>query len=251
MEMTDQKSIAVRVRLSVFRRMSSAEDYALCRTADKLQSEACLMSYHIEQRLDELFSPKNSGGMRVFLFAKFYEEVLREYFEKNGYQVLPGKPRIFWSKISFPFNALSDNHRRLINKLKTLRESGSHCTPDGLFVCGRSYFVWEAKNWVQELYPSPFADRVWDFAWLLAKQADYNGHSYDLSGFIISWWERENGMDEALAEVRECVYPLHVELVITKDVLRECIEGQYDWYLSLIDRKRQHIDRFFDVLLGR
>jgi hypothetical protein len=120
-----------------------------------------------------------------------------------------------------------------------------------LFVCGRSYFVWEAKNWVQELYPSPFADRVWDFAWLLAKQADYNGHSYDLSGFIISWWERENGMDEALAEVRECVYPLHVELVITKDVLRECIEGQYDWYLSLIDRKRQNIDRFFDVLLGR
>jgi len=82
MEMTDYKSIAVRVRLSVFRRMSSAEDYALCRTADKRQSEACLMSYHIEQRLDELFSPKNSGGMRVFLFAKFYEEVLREYFEK-------------------------------------------------------------------------------------------------------------------------------------------------------------------------
>ncbi len=30
------------------------------------------MSKQISQQLDELFSLKNSGGMRVFLFAKFF-----------------------------------------------------------------------------------------------------------------------------------------------------------------------------------
>ena len=208
------------------------------------------MSTQIQQQLDELFSLKNAGGMRVFLFAKFYEDLLREYFRHRGYQVLAGKPRIFWRKIPIPSDIRGDKHKRLVSRLENLQANAVYCIPDGLFVKNDNYFVWEAKNWVQELYPSPFADRVWDFAWLLSRQIEYKGQSYDLSGFIISWWEREEGMDEALAELRECVHPLTVDLVITKEVLQECIAAQYDWYLGLVRDKQKNINQFFDILLG-
>ncbi|MEM4234692.1 MAG: hypothetical protein QXU75_06060 [Candidatus Methanomethylicaceae archaeon] len=208
------------------------------------------MSNQIRQQLDGLFSLKNSGAMRVFLFAKFYEDLLREYFRHSGYQVLSGKPRIFWKKVPVPSVITSEKHKRLVNRLRELQKSAVHCTPDGLFVKDGKYFVWEAKNWVQELYPSPFADRIWDFAWLLAKQVEYKGQVYDLSGFLISWWERENGMDEALAELRKCVHPLTVDLVVTKEVLEECIAAEYDWYLALVRDRQQNVNEFFDVLLG-
>ncbi len=209
------------------------------------------MSKQISQQLDELFSLKNSGGMRVFLFAKFYEDLLREYFRHSGYQVLAGKPRIYWENIPVPSNIRGDKYKRLVSRVESLKKSAIYCTPDGLFVRNGDYLVWEAKNWVQELYPSPFAERVWDFAWLLSRQVDYKGQTYDLSGFVISWWEREDGMDEALAELRKCVRPITVDLVITKEVLQECIIAQHNWYLTLIRDRQENINQFFDVLLGK
>lgn len=208
------------------------------------------MSKQVQQQLGELFSLKNSGGMRVFLFAKFYEDLLREHFKHNGYEVYSGKPRIFWKTISPPSKTYGDNHASLIDSLKSLQRNGVHCTPDGLFKRDNAYFVWEAKNWVQELYPSPFADRIWNFAWLLAKQVEYKGQTHDLSGFVISWWEREEGMNEALAELRKCVSPLSVDLVITKEILNKCITAQDQWYINLVKDKRKNINQFFDVLLG-
>lgn len=208
------------------------------------------MSKQVQQQLNELFSLKNSGGMRVFLFAKFYEDLLRAYFRHSGYEVLSGKPRIYWNRISLPIKVRNDSHSRLANKLKELQQNAVYCIPDGLFRRDNSYFVWEAKNWVQELYPSPFADRVWDFAWLLARQVEYRGQAYKISGFVISWWEREQGMDEALTELRKCVDPLSVDLVITKEVLQECITAQYEWYINLVRDIQENINQFFDVLLG-
>jgi len=208
------------------------------------------MSKQVQEQLNELFSLKNPGGMRVFLFAKFYEDLLRAYFKHGGYEVLSGKPRIYWNRISLPIKVRSDYHSRLANKLKELQQNAVYCTPDGLFRRDNGYFVWEAKNWVQELYPSPFADRVWDFAWLLARQVEYRAQAYEISGFVISWWEREQGMDEALTELRKCVDPLSVDLVITKEVLQECITAQYEWYINLVRDIRENINKFFDVLLG-
>lgn len=208
------------------------------------------MSTLIQQQLDELFSLKNAGGMRVFLFAKFYEDLLREYFRYSGYQVLAGKPKIVWKKIRVPSKIHGNGHQRLVSRLEHFQANAVYCMPDGLFVKDDRYFVWEAKNWVQELYPSPFADRVWDFAWLLSRQTEYKGRAYELSGFIISWWEREPGMDEALAELKKCVHPLTVDLIITKEILHECIASQYEWYLDFIRQKQENINKFFDVLLG-
>jgi hypothetical protein len=208
------------------------------------------MSAQIHQQLDELFSAKQLGGMRVFLFSQFYEQLLRQYFNNNGYSVCQGKPRIYWNKIAVELNEYSGNCSRLVESLKKLQEKARHCTPDGLFVKDGKYFIWEAKNWVQELYPSPFRDRTWNFAWLLAKQVEYRGQTHNLSGFVISWWEREPGMDEALLELQKQISPMTVEIIITKEVLQECIATQPDWYINLIKCKQENIIKFFDILLG-
>lgn len=201
--------------------------------------------------LNELFSQKNSGAMRVFLFAKFYEDLLRLYLSQTGYHVLQGKPRVIWRSVPLPSLVHSNNHARLVETLTGLQNTAKYCTPDGLLVREAKQYLWEAKNWVQELYPSPFADRIWSFPWLLATNASYQGQTYPLAGFVISWWEREHGMDEALAELRRCVHPLSVEVIITKEVLRNCIAAQYPWYVQLVEEKRKNIDEFFDSLLGR
>jgi hypothetical protein len=208
------------------------------------------MSEQIRQQLDELFSAKQSGGMRVFLFSQFYEELLRQYFNHSEYDVCQGKPRIYWNKIEIPSTVHGDNCLRLVKNLKRLQQKASHCTPDGLFVKDDKYFMWEAKNWVQELYPSPFKEYAWNFAWLLAKQVEYKGKIHDLSGFIISWWEREPGMDIALLELQKQVSPMTINVVITKEVLQECIANQPEWYINLIKCKQKNIIQFFDVLLS-
>lgn len=178
------------------------------------------MSEEIKHQLDNLFSAKQSGAMRVTLFSKFYEELLRQYFSHNLYKVCKGKPRIFWKKIIIPSEVRGSNHLKLVNSLKTKQRKESYCIPDGLFVKDGKYFVWEAKNWVQELYSSPFDKYVWSFAWLLANKVEYKGKTHNLSGFVISWWEREVGMEETLIELRRQVYPLNVDLVITKEIVQ-------------------------------
>jgi len=200
--------------------------------------------------LDSLFSIKNSGGMRVFLFAKFYEDILRKYLTHIGYKVFPGKPRIFWNNISIPQGEVKEDHERLVSTLRRVQSSNVYCMPDGLLERGGRYFVWEAKNWVQELFYSPFAQRIWDFPWLLAKQVDYQGQAYLISGFLISWWDREEDWDKALAEAREIISPLSLDVIFTKDVLRECIVAQYEWYLQLVKERQQNSSEFFDILLG-
>ncbi len=204
----------------------------------------------IRVQLDTLFSKENSGGMRVFLFAKFYEELLREYLSRKGYEVCSGKPRIYWNRITLPKEQATENYARLINSLKQKQSSGVYCIPDGLLVRWGQYIVWEAKNWVQELFYSPFADRVWRFSWLLAKQVEYQGQSHPISGFLISWWEREEGVDETVTELRQCISPLGLDIIFTKDVLHECITAQYDWYLELVKEKQRNISQFFGILLG-
>lgn len=208
------------------------------------------MRKQMQAPIDELFRPANAGALRVALFAKFYEDLLRAYFTHRGYEVLPGKPRIFWKKIPLPVQVRSGYHARLATKLRQLQRHAAYCTPDGLLRRDNRYFVWEAKNWVQELFPSPFTEWVWDVAGFLARQVAYRRREYEISGFIVSWWDHEQGMSDALAELRKCVAPVSVELVIIREVLQECVGAGYEWYIALVRNIRNNIDQFFDVLLG-
>lgn len=71
------------------------------------------MREEIKYQLDALFSTKQSGAMRVALFSKFYEGLLRQYFNHNSYKVCEGEPRIFWKKITVPSEARGSNHLKM------------------------------------------------------------------------------------------------------------------------------------------
>ncbi len=204
----------------------------------------------LRKKLDDLFAKNNSGATRVVLFSKFYEELLRGYLEQKGYKVFPRKPKIYWNEIPIPKREISKNHKKLIEELKRKRNSGIYCVPDGLLEYKGKYIVWEAKNWVQELFYSPFSDSIWKFPWLLAKRVRYKDKSLPISGFLISWWENEPGLDDTLSELRQIVYPLTVDVIFTKNVLYECITNKYDWYIDLINEKWKNINEFFKILLG-
>jgi hypothetical protein len=215
---------------------------------------------HIKENLDALFKKNNYGAMRVSLFAKFYEDILREYFRNvRGFHVFKGKPRIFWKdiQISTTTEKMNENHRKLIDELdkKKRNNEDGYCIPDGLFFKNGKYFLWEAKNWIPELFEkNPFSKYVWTFPWLLAKKVTYKGKKYPISGFIISWWDNEEGLKNALTELRQIVAPLTVEVVFTKDVLCECISRKYQWYENLmkeIQKYRKNINEFFDILMGK
>jgi len=126
----------------------------------------------MKNQIEELFSAQSLGAMRVALFSKFYEDLLRQYFDGNLYEVLQGKPRIFWKHILIPQNGSSENHYKLINNLKKKQKNAQFCIPDGLFIQNNNYYVWEAKNWIQELYPSPLRKHIWEFPWLLAREVN-------------------------------------------------------------------------------
>jgi hypothetical protein len=57
-------------------------------------------------------------------------------------------------------------------------------------------------------------------------------------------------MDQALLELQKQISPMTINIIITKEVLQECIENQPEWYLNFIKDKQKNISQFFDVLLG-
>lgn len=194
------------------------------------------------------------NGTRATLFGKFYEEIIRNWFDVQGYTVLPGKPRIYWSKQILPTGAVSPNHKRLVERLAQLREDQerSHCTPDGLIRTkdGR-HLIWEAKNWIPQLFYAPFKNTVWTFPWLLAQTANYKGEDLPIDGLLISWWDSESDICQTLTELKKCVSPLTVDIFYTKNVLADCIDRQYAWYVNIVEKKREDVSKFFDSLLGR
>jgi len=135
--------------------------------------------------------------------------------------------------------------------LRKLRDEGSHCTPDGLLKRDGAFYLWEAMNYIQPLYASPFEVLVWEWAWLLARTVTYRKIDYKLSGFVISWWSPEPDPSKVLDEVGSMIDPLTVEIIYTKDVLADCIRDRPSWYIEIVERKRSEVLEFFEGLLGR
>ncbi len=79
----------------------------------------------IKNKLDSLFirdetKGQDCGVVRVNLFARFYERLLKEYFKNVcGFEVMDGKPRVFWRDIDIPsVSPANKYHERLISELK-------------------------------------------------------------------------------------------------------------------------------------
>lgn len=188
-------------------------------------------------------------GLTATMFGKFYEEILRAWLPSQGFEVMSGKPRVYWRKQPLPRKTLSANHEKLIKALRRLRKERSHCIPDGLLKRNNGYYIWEAKNWIQPFYPAPLRDRIWEWAWLIASRVTYRKEDYDLNGFVISWWSPEPDHENILNDLRQYIEPLTVDIFYTKDVLQFCMRQKSSWYLDIVQKKKLEVMAFFDELM--
>lgn len=192
-----------------------------------------------------------SNSIRATLFGKFYEKIIRKWFETElGFIVYQGKPRIYW-KEQPPLNVdnPTQNMLNLSKYLESYKQSRSFCTPDGLLIKERKYFIWEAKNWPK--WYEPIDNVIWRSPWLIAKKVDYRKEKIEVKGIIFSWWSRPRNEEQLLAEVRKCVTPNSFDIYYTSEILNECLSKKPEWYIDIVTMEKKDIIEFFQELLGQ
>lgn len=191
-----------------------------------------------------------SNPTRATLLGRFYERILRKWFEVElGFKVHSGKPRIYWKDQPSPnIRYQTDRITKLLKIVEDIKLSKSHCTPDGLLEKDGKFYIWEAKNWPK--WHEPIENVLWNSPWLFARSADYRGRKIDLDGIVFSWWSRPASESLLLAKIKLCVAPLSFDIYYTREILNQCIARRFVWYRSIIEEQRCDIDRFFAELLG-
>jgi len=222
---------------------------------------------------EQLFSPELNkaeskyASTRSTLFGKFYERIVSNWLEeKRGYSLQrwpdksTHKPRIYWGRIyinSFNFSAYGILKTRFVDSLQDLRRKhASHCTPDGLFQMGERFYIWEAKHW--PLYPEPGGHeaQILNYLvrnpWILATEFDLSGTVRRIDGFLFSWWDIKPPQKKAELEktINDIIGKNKFEIILTRDILQDCIDEQYDWYRKIVAEEKDNVDRFFGQLLG-
>lgn len=203
------------------------------------------------------------GSTRSTLFGKFYERIISKWLEEMGYSLerwrsgAVHKPRIYWKSISldmFDFSGGWFSREEVEESLETLKSERRYCTLDGVFKRSGEFYIWEAKNWplFPEKGPKPQIKKyLTAYPWIFAKKFDLSGKEYEISGFLFSFWymtpedkrEIEEGVNRIIGENR-------FKIILTRELLDECINEQYDWYREIIKQERANIYEFFDQLLG-
>ena len=207
------------------------------------------------------------ASTRSTLFGKFYERIISKWLEMEwGYHLErwhnqgTHKPRIYWKNISIDsssFSAHGELKMRFVNSLKNLVQgNASHCTPDGLFNKDGRCYIWEAKHW--PLYPETgghekqILDYMIKTPWVLATEFDLSRTAKRIDGFLFSWWEIKPPHKKAELEktINDIISPNKFEIILTHDILEDCILAQYDWYREIVMQEKENIDRFFAQLIG-
>lgn len=192
-----------------------------------------------------------SNPTRSTLFGRFYEEIVRKWFEAElGFKVHAGKPRIYWKEQPvLDIRYRTEGLTKLTNIVEANKKLKSHCTPDGLLEKDGRYFIWEAKNWPK--WYEPIDNVLWNSPWLLARKVDYRKTKLDISGFLFSWWSQQENDSLLLARIRLGIRPLSFDIYYTREILNECIATKPEWYTSIIEEQQSDISKFFLELLGK
>jgi len=219
----------------------------------------------INSRYNDNWRESRYGSTRSTLFGRFYERILRTWFEEKRYCTLVRwqdsavhKPRIYWRNISLEGFDFSQEPSLKEKISQALRQKTSHCTPDGLFEREGRFYVWEAKNW--PLYPeqgpsSQILTYMASNPWVLARRFDFRDIQQEISGFWFSYWCNKEGDEIEIQKVEQRINSIigskRLEIVLTDRILDDCITNQYPWYQEIIRQERENVEQFFDQLQDR
>ena len=220
------------------------------------------------KNVDDLFRAKDNkpeskyGSTRSTLFGKFYERIIAKWLElKKDYQLKRRrngavcKPRIEWKEIVLGDFDIAQESSFNQEKVRQTLQSKFHCTPDGLFECNEKVYIWEAKNW--PLYPDKGPKvQIWNYLsehpWILATTCICDKTKREISGFLFSFWDIDfTEKNEIEHGVNRIIGKAKFEIILSNEIIEDCIQNQYDWYVDIITEEKCNIDTFFDQLLGK
>jgi hypothetical protein len=207
------------------------------------------------------YPERKYGATRSTLFGRFYERLVARWLEENeGFKLArhpdgaPHKPRIYWKTIDpahFDF-AQEDEFRAGLDQI--LKSNKSHCTPDGLFGKDNNWYLWEAKNW--PLYPEAGPKQqilkyLSSNPWVLAKTCVMEGQK-GISGFLFSFWDMKSEIKTCIeSRINRLVGNGKMRIVLTKSILDDYVQKQYNWYQEIIRQEQGNVVCFFNQLLGQ
>lgn len=193
--------------------------------------------------------------VKATLFGKFYEKIVSGWLkEKRDFTPFEGKPRIYWKDVE---SVKGDREPVIkLNKiLEKYKKDKQFCTPDGFLQKDGKFYIWEAKNWPlwsEGKKPlNQLRDLLFSMPLILATKAVYRTQEYNVYGILFSWWSKPGGAESLLREISTLIAPRTFEIFYTAEILEECIQNKYPWYLRVINEEKERIDELFRDLLGR
>lgn len=188
------------------------------------------------------------------LFGKFYEKIILSWLKEiNDFKIYDGKPRIYWKDVAF--NKGDHEPAIKVNEfLDKFKKEKRFCTPDGFLQKNEKIYIWEAKNWPLWSEGKKPLDQLRDLLCsmplILASKGVYRTHEYSIDGILFSWWSEPKDVDHLLKDVRALIAPRTFELIYTDNILKECMQNQYPWYLQIIRDEQKRIAILFEDLLA-
>ena len=196
-----------------------------------------------------------NDSIKATLFGKFYEKIVSGWFkEKEGFTHFDGKPRIYWKHVEY-VRGNSGPVSRLNEVLRKCKNEKQFCTPDGFLQKNSKYYIWEAKNWPLWSEGKKPLDQLRDLLFsmplILATKAIYRTNEYSVDGILFSWWSKPKEVESLLREINTLIAPRTFEIFYTSDILEDCIQNKYSWYLQIIAEEKVRIDELFRDLLAQ
>ena len=198
--------------------------------------------------------PNDLDSIRSTVLGKFYEGIVAKWLTENKkYDFLEGKPSVYWEDVQIHTkkHKYLENFKESLNKKK---ENNKHTNSDGLFKINQTFYLWEAKNWPKWNQGTfDFKEQIYKIftqsPWIFANKVKHKGEEKQIGGFIFSWWNKFDGYDKFKTEISDMINK-NFEIYFTSNIIQDCRENRYDWYINLLEEQQQNINQFFNELSG-
>jgi len=193
-------------------------------------------------------------SIRATLLGKFYEGIVAKWLMiKEGYDFVEGKPMVFWNDVHIP-NVEHIDLDEFKTNLAEKQRKHKRTILDGLFEKDQKCYLWEAKNWPKwDQGTSNFKEQIYNVfkekPWIFADKFVHANLKKEITGFLFSWWNEFDGYKDFEKEIEDLIGK-EFKIFFTSDVIQECRDNSYSWYLDLVLEQQKNIHDFFTELIG-
>lgn len=192
--------------------------------------------------------------VKATLFGKFYEKVIAGWLiNEDGFTTDGGKPRVYWKEVK-PIIGDNESALKLNEVLIKNQIEKQRCIPDGLLQKDGKNYIWEAKNWPcwrgGKKPLDQLRETLFSMPLILTTKAIYKTKEKNIHGILFSWWSKPEGAEDLENEINNLIAPKVFSIYYTSEILEDCIQKKYPWYLDIIEKEEGRMKELFKDLYG-